>query len=102
MQPDLSTAYLFKFKKKTVKEVEEIMLKTSAWFELYIPYETSNFKYVVGAVYSEQEIENWKNYLESIEEEMLGATVEEIDKMKELVGFECSYMKNVYSNFDKK
>ena len=99
MLPDLTTAYIFKFKKKPVKEVEEMMLKTSAWFELYIPYEESNFEYVVGAVYSEQEIENWKNHLESIDEELLGATVEELNKMKLLLGLECSYMKNVDSQF---
>lgn len=99
MIPDISTAYIFKFKKKPVKEVEEMMLKTSAWFELYIPYEESNFQYVVWAVYSEQEIQNWKNHLESMDEELLASTPEELGKMKSLLGLECSYMKNVYSSF---
>ncbi|TAH06284.1 MAG: hypothetical protein EAZ16_00185, partial [Sphingobacteriales bacterium] len=82
-----------------VKKFKKMILKTSTRFEIYIPYEKSNFEYVIGAVYSEQEIKNWKNYLESIDEELLDATVEEINKMKLLVGLECSYMRNEDHNF---
>ncbi len=94
--PDLSTAYIFKFEKMTAKEVEHLMLQTAANFEFYIPYETSKVKYVVGAVYSEKELDNIKRYLELRDKELFGATLDELNNHESLLGLECSYMKNVY------
>jgi hypothetical protein len=94
--PDLNTAYIFKFEKMTVQEVEHLMLKTSANFEFYIPYETSDVKYVVGAVYSVEELDNIKRYLKSNSRELLSATLEELNNHEAMLGVECSYMKNVY------
>ena len=94
--PDLSTAYIFKFEKMPANEVEHLMLHTAAYFEFYIPYETSKVRYVVGAVFSEQEVNNIKNYLELRDKELLAATVDELNAHQSLLGLECSYMKNVY------
>lgn len=96
MLKNLETAYVFKFEKMSFNEVESLMLKTSYDFEFYVPKEDSKFMYVVGAVYSKQEIENLKVFLEINDKELLGATIEELNSAQSLVGFEYRYLKNVY------
>lgn len=93
--PNLSKTWIFKFEKMSISDVEKLMLATSAFFEFYIPYEKSNFKYVIAAVFSENEAKNIKNYLEGNDKEMIPATPQELADAESLLGFEYCYLRNV-------
>lgn len=93
--PDLSKVYIFKFEKMSVADVEKLMLQTASHFEFYIPYETSKFKYVVGTVYSEAEVNNIKNYLALRDKELTAAEPKDLQDAESLLGIEYCYLRNV-------
>jgi hypothetical protein len=66
-------------------------------FELYIPYDDSQFPYVVGVVYSEKEWLNLQDYLSESGQELLKVTPEEFNSMKDTLKKECGYVKSVFS-----